>query len=120
MQVSRDPSATIQHVNVAVTAYGGKVFVSYGTRNTAVHSGAFIQQQVSTSYDGGAAFGQPLSIGPLSNLKYAAVAGGKFPGDYVGASATATRLNLVWCRSSKPPNPARTYHQTLYSAVLRP
>ena len=119
-RVSRDLVTTLQHVNVAVTAYGGKVFVAYGTRNTAVDSGNLIQQQISSSYDGGASFGAPVSVGPLSDLTYAAVAGGKFPGDYTGASATATRLTVVWCRSSRPPNPARTYHQTLYAAVLRP
>lgn len=120
VRVSRDPAATIQHVNVTVTAYGGKVFVPYGTRNTAVDHGNLVQQQVSSSYDGGASFGPPLSLGPLSNLKYAAVAGGKFPGDYIGAAATASRVAIVWCRSSRPPDPAAAYHQTLYSAVLRP
>ena len=119
-QVSPAGPATVQHVNVAVAAYGGKAFVSYGTRNTALDRGTFVQQQVSSSADGGASFGPPLSVGPRSNLTYAAVAGGKFPGDYIGASATATRLNLVWCVSSKPANPNAAYHQTLYSAVLRP
>lgn len=118
--VSRDRSATIQHVNVAAAAYGGKVFVTYGTRDTAVHGGNLVQQQISSSYNAGAAFGPPLSVGPVSDLTYAAVAGGKFPGDYVGASATASRLTVAWCRSSRPPNPVRVYHQTLYSAVLRP
>ena len=120
VRVSRDPTATVQHVNVGATAYGGKVFVSYGTRNTAAHRGNFVQEQISSSYDGGTSFGPPLSVGPLSNLKYAAVAGGKFPGDYTGASATASRLTIVWCRSSQPANPDQAYHQTLYSAVLRP
>ena len=119
-RVSPAGAATIQHVNSAVAAYGGKVFVSYGTRNTAVDKGMFVQQQVSSSYNGGASFGPPLSVGPRSNLKYAAVAGGEFPGDYIGASATASRLNLAWCVSSKPGNPNAAYHQTLYSAVLRP
>lgn len=119
-RVSPAGAATIQHVNAAVAAYGGRVFVSYGTRNTAVDSGKFVQQQLSSSHDGGASFGRPLSVGPRSNLTYAAVAGGKFPGDYIGASATATRLNLAWCVSSKPANPDAAYHQTLYSAVLRP
>ena len=118
--VSPAGAATIQHVNAAVAAYGGKVFVSYGTRNTAVDKGKFVQQQVSSSFDRGASFGPPLSVGPRSNLSYAAVAGGEFPGDYIGASATAARLNLVWCLSSKPRNPDAAYHQTLYSAVLRP
>ncbi len=120
VRVSREPSGTIQHVNVAVAAYNGKVFVTYGTRNTAVDSGNLVQQQISSSYDGGTSFGPPLSVGPVSNLTYAAVAGGKFPGDYVGASATASRLTVTWCVSSKPPNPVQTYHQTLYAAVLRP
>ncbi len=120
VQVTPDRSATIQHVNVAVTAYGGKVFVAYGTRNTAVASGNLVQQQVSASSVGGAKFGPALSLGPLSDLRFAAVAGARFPGDYMGASATATRLTLVWCVSSRPRNPARVYHQTLYAAVLHP
>jgi hypothetical protein len=119
-QVTPAGPATVQHVNVAVAAYGGRAFVSYGTRNTAVDKGRFVQQQVSSSYDAGASFGPPLSVGPRSNLAYAAVAGGEFPGDYVGASATAARLNIAWCVSSKPRNPDAAYHQTLYSAVLRP
>jgi hypothetical protein len=118
--VSPQPGLTIQHINLAVAAYDGKVFVAYGTRNTAVHGGNLVQQQISSSYNAGASFGPPLSVGPLSNLTYAAVAGGKFPGDYIGASVTASRLNVVWCLSSKPANPFRVYHQTLYSAVLRP
>lgn len=120
-QVSRDGrSTTIQHVNVAVTAYGGRVFVSYGTRDLAVANGRYIQQQVSSSYDRGLTFGAPLSLGPRSDLRYAAVAGGKFPGDYIGASATRTAVALVWCVSSTPPNPAAKFHQTLFAAILRP
>jgi hypothetical protein len=120
LRVTSDPTATTQHVNVAVAAYGSRVFVTYGTRDTSVDHGNLVQQQISSSYDGGASFGPPLSVGPQSDLTYAAVAGGKFPGDYVGASATATRLTIAWCVSAKPPNPVRAYHQTLYAAVLRP
>jgi hypothetical protein len=57
------------------------------------------------------------SVGPLSNLAYAAVSRGKFPGDYIGASATVRRVALVWCRSSKPSNPNAVYHQTLYGGA---
>ncbi len=121
LQVSRDGgSATIEHVNAAVAAYDGRVFVSYGTRDTAVSGGRFIQQELSSSYDGGTSFGAPLVLGPPSDLKYAAVAGGKFPGDYIGISATATRVAMVWCVSSRPSNPAQRFHQTLFAAVLRP
>jgi hypothetical protein len=78
-----------------------------------------VQQQLSTSHDG-AHFGPPVSLGPPSDLNYAAFAGGKFPGDYTGSSATQGRLYVVWCRSSTPPDPTAQYHQTLYAAVLRP
>ncbi len=111
---------SIQHVNAAVAAYDGKVFVSYGTRDTAVDHGTFVQQQVSWSYDGGVTFGSALSLGPLSNLKYAAVAPVPFPGDYSGASETASRVTLVWCVSRRPRNLAQKYHQVLFAAVLRP
>jgi hypothetical protein len=110
----------IQHVNAAVAAYNGKVFVSYGRRNTAVGDGDLVQQEVSSSYDGGASFGAGLALGPRSDLTYAAVAPVAFPGDYIGASQTASRLTLVWCVSSRPANPAHRYHQVLYGAVLRP
>jgi hypothetical protein len=118
--VTPEHNPSIQHVNATVAAYGGKVFVSYGTRNTAVDQGAFVQQQVSWSFHGGAAFGPALSLGPLSNLKFAAVAPIAFPGDYIGASETASRVTLVWCVSSRPRDPAQTFHQVLFAAVLRP
>jgi hypothetical protein len=120
-QVSRDGrSTTIQHVNAAVAAYGGRVFVSYGTRDTAISGGRFVMQDVSTSYDGGASFGAPLQLGPPSDLKYAASAGGRFPGDYIGISATQTRVALVWCVSSQPSSPTQMTNQTLFGAVLEP
>ncbi len=120
-QISRDGgSATIQHVNSTVTAYGGRVFVSYGARDSAVSHGRFIQQELSASYDGGTTFRDPLLLGPLSDLRYAAFAGGKFPGDYIGASATSTSVVLVWCVSSPPSDPTQKYHQTVFAAVLRP
>jgi hypothetical protein len=118
--VTHDTEKTIQHVNVAVAAYGGRVFVTYGRRDTSLSGGRYVQQQVSSSYNGGVSFGSPISLGPLSDLKYAAVAGGTFPGDYIGASATAGRVVLAWCISSAPPNPNAAYHQTLWEATLAP
>jgi hypothetical protein len=117
--VSRSDKAGLDRVNVDVTAYRGQVFVSYGTRDTTVESGRYVQQQLSVSRDG-AHFGAPVSLGPPSDLNYAAVAGGKFPGDYTGSSATQGRLYVAWARSSAPADPAALYHQTLYAAVLRP
>jgi hypothetical protein len=109
----------IDRVNVDVTAYRGQVFVSYGTRDTTVDNGRYVQQQLSVSRDG-SHFAAPISLGPLSDLNYAAEAGGKFPGDYAGSSATNGRLYVAWCVSSTPPDPTAQYHQTLYAAVLRP
>jgi hypothetical protein len=118
--VTPEHRPNIQHVNAAVAAYNGKVFVDYGVRNKAVTGGDFVQQEVSSSFNGGASFGPGRALGPMSNLDYAAKAPVAFPGDYIGASETASRLTLAWCVSSKPANPAAKYHQVLFAAVLRP
>jgi hypothetical protein len=119
VQVTPGRSPSIQYINAAVAVTGGRVFVTYGARNTAVQGGNIVQQELTWS-DNGTTFATPVALGPPSNLTYAAVAGGKFPGDYTGLSATASRVTAAWCVSSKPPNPAATYHQTLYAAVLSP
>lgn len=118
IQVNRESRPALDHVNVDVAAEGGRVYVSYGTRDTAVQSGRFVQQRVSVSADAGLHFRSPLSLGPPSDLNYAAEAGGKFPGDYIGSAVRAGRVYLVWARSSAPPNPAARFHQTLWAAVL--
>jgi hypothetical protein len=117
--VSRTDTAGIDRVNVDVTAYRGEVFVSYGTRDTTVESGRYVQQQVSESPDG-VHFRPPVSLGPLSDLNYAAVARGKFPGDYAGSAAVNGRLYVAWALSSAPADPTALFHQVLYAAVLRP
>lgn len=120
VKVNRDPGPGYDHVNVDVTADAGRAFVSYGTRNTEVANGRYVQQQISASYDGGRTFGAPISVGALSDLRYAAQAFGIFPGDYIGTASSGGRVYAVWCRSSRPPVASATYHQTLYAAVLRP
>jgi hypothetical protein len=107
------PTPGHDYVNVDVTAYRGKVFVSTGLR-----SGDFVQQELLAS-SGGTQFGAPIALGPVSDLTYAAEAGGKFPGDYIGSSATRNRLFLVWCRSSQPSDPTAIYHQVVWGATLR-
>lgn len=52
-----------------MSAYGGSVYVSYGTRDTKVQNGRYVQQQLSASVDGGATFGPAQDLGPLSDLK---------------------------------------------------
>jgi hypothetical protein len=120
VQVNRDARAGRAHVNVDVAAHGGRVFVSYGTRDAGSSGGQYIQQRISSSYDAGAHFGPGIAVAPPSDTRYAAMAGGIFPGDYIGTAAAAGRVYAVWCRSSPPPSSSATYHQTLYAAVLRP
>jgi hypothetical protein len=120
VQVTPGHNPAIQYINAAVAADGNKVFVSYGRRNTAVDHGNLIQQELTWSTNFGGKFGRPIALGPLSNLKYAAFAGAKFPGDYTGLSLTPTRLTAVWCVSSKPSNPNLPFNQNLFAATMRP
>jgi hypothetical protein len=120
-RVSRGDVSGVQRVNVDVVARAGTVYVTYGTRTKPAQSGGFVQQQLSVSTNGGRSFGPPTSIGPRSVLKYAAQAGGYFPGDYIGAAIAPGRLYLVWAVSSTPPPySASKYHQIIYGATLRP
>ncbi|MCU1659809.1 MAG: hypothetical protein JWO57_4465 [Pseudonocardiales bacterium] len=112
------PAAGRDYINADVSAYRGEVFLATSTRDTTVQGGRFVQQQLSYSFDG-THFAAPIALGPLSDLKYAAQAGGTFPGDYMGTAATGGRVYAVWCRSSQPTDPSSTYHQVVYGAVLR-
>jgi hypothetical protein len=120
VQVTHGNNPDIQYINAAVAAGNGRVFVSYGARNLAAHNGNFVQQELTWSTDGGARFGPPIALGPVSNLKFSASSRGHFPGDYTGLSLTPTRLTAAWCVSSKPPNPSSPFHQVLFAATLRP
>jgi hypothetical protein len=121
IRVSRGDVSGVQRVNVDVVARGGKVYIGYGRRTQPRQSGGFVQQQLSTSTDGGRSFGAPVSIGPRSELKYAAQAGGYFPGDYIGEAVAPGRIYMVWAVSSKPPAYSSSkYHQVIYGATLRP
>ena len=121
VRVSRHDVSGVQRVNVDVVARAGKVYVAYGRRVDAKQSGGYVQQQVSTSSNGGRSFGPPVSIGPRSVLKYAARAGGYFPGDYIGAAIAPRRIYLVWAVSSRPPpSSSSRYHQVIFGATLRP
>jgi hypothetical protein len=117
VQVTRGHSPNIQYINAAVATAAGRVFVSYGRRDLTKPN--IIQQELTWSDNGGATFAPPILLGSPSNLKYAAVAGGKFPGDYTGLSATPAKVAGAWAVSSKPPNPVAAFHQVLYAAILR-
>lgn len=118
IRVSRGDRSGVQRVNVDVVARGGNVYVAYGTRTHIGDHGGIVQQQLSVSHNRGLTFGYPTSLGPRSVLRYAARAGGYFPGDYIGAAISAHRLYLVWAVSSKPAHPGR-FHQVIYGATLR-
>lgn len=109
--------ANRDYINSDVAAYRGQVFVASSTRDLTDQDGRYAQQEVSVSPDG-IHFAAPIKLGPLSDLRYAAQAGGIFPGDYMGSSATHGRYYSVWCRSSTPPDPSAQYHQTMWSATL--
>jgi hypothetical protein len=119
VQVSRGDTTGVQRVNVDVVAQRGSVYVSYGTRTNPGDHGGTVQQQLSVSRDRGSTFGAPQSIGPLSVLRYAARAGGYFPGDYIGEAIADGRLYVVFAVSSKPPS-SSPYHQVIWGVTLRP
>jgi hypothetical protein len=121
VRVSRGDVRGVQRVNVDVVARAGDVYVGYGTRTHPERDGGTVQQQVSVSTNRGHSFGPPTSVGPRSVLKYAAQAGGYFPGDYIGMALSPDRLYMVWAVSSKPPvwSPS-PYHQVIYGATLKP
>ena len=58
----------------------------------------------------------PTAVGPQINYAYAAVAGGIFPGDYIGSAMTQRPPVRRWAVSSTPPRPGARYHQVLYGA----
>jgi hypothetical protein len=120
IRVSRGDVEGVQRVNAEVVARNGRVYVGYGTRTQPNRAGGFVQQQLSVSTDGGLSFAAPMSIGPRSVLKYAARAGGYFPGDYAGEAITTGRMYMVWAVSSKPPESSTSpYHQVIYGATLQ-
>jgi len=117
--VNTDRTSTTQVVNADVAADQGKVLVSYGVRDMAAADGRFVQQQTAISYDKGATFGVRLRLGPVSDLRFAAQAGGAFPGDYIGTAVSHGRFYAAWAVSSQPPA-GGTFHQVLLAAAIRP
>jgi hypothetical protein len=117
--VSRGDHAGVQRVNVDVVAQGGSVYVTYGRRTHPEQDGGTVQQQLSVSQDRGTSFGAPRSIGPPSELRYAAQASGYFPGDYIGEAIAAGRLYAVFAVSSAPPRSSSSpYHQVIWGVTL--
>ncbi|WP_199512626.1 sialidase family protein [Nucisporomicrobium flavum] len=117
--VNPERTSTTQVVNADVAAYAGKVLVSYGVRDAAAADGRYVQQRARISSDQARSFRSRLTLGPPSDLRYAAQAGGAFPGDYIGTAAGPGRFYAAWAFSSEPPA-GQTYHQVLIAATIRP
>jgi hypothetical protein len=102
-----------------IAAYGGDLHVTYRTRTKpgGVYSN-LVGEAYTISIDGGVTFANPVRLGPMADLTWAAVAGGKFLGDYMGLAAWAGGAHPVWCRSSLPPT-TQPYHQTTWSATIK-
>ena len=120
LRVSRRDVSGVQNVNVDVSALGGTVYVTYGRRTRPDRDGGFVRQKLAVSHDGGRSFRQHRRIGPVSVLRYAAQAGGAFPGDYIGTAISARRLYVVFAVSSRPPASSTSpYHQVIWGVTLR-
>lgn len=104
-----------------VAAYDGLVYVTFRARlNRSAFTRRFVGMGFVLSTDGGASFGPPRRIGPLSDLNFAAVASGnlKFLGDYMGVAAIGTEAHPVWNRSAQAPDHPTGPHQTSWSATI--
>jgi hypothetical protein len=109
----------LDHVTPAVAANGGFVHVTYRTRaKTSNGYAKSVDMRYIVSGDSGQTFGGELVLGPLTNLRWAATAGGLFLGDYMGVAASAGSVHAVWCRASRPLTP-ETYHQTTWSVTIQ-
>ena len=119
VKVNADSSGSGQgHLNVGLAALNHVVHAFYLVRkNSGGVWSNFVVQRYSHSEDDGVTYSSEIPVGPKTDLTYAAQAGGKFLGDYIGIAAGLTTAHPVWCRASRPPQP-ETYHQTTWSAVI--
>ena len=69
-----------------------------------------------TSHDGGAHFVAGGSLGPMSDIRYAAVAPVPFFGDYEGTAASPNGFVAVWNVATPPPT--GSFHQTTWAATI--
>jgi hypothetical protein len=119
VKVNADSSGSgLGHLNVGLAANNHVVHAFYLVRknNGGVWSN-FVVQRYSHSEDDGVTYTSEIPVGPKTDLTFAAEAGGKFLGDYIGIAASATMAHPVWCRASQPAQ-QQTYHQTTWSAVV--
>lgn len=109
------------HVLPTVVARDGRVRVVYmmrsGSNRRPSHS---LQLRVISSDDSGATFEWEQTIGPSSDLRYAArvrPSRTRFLGDYIGVALTDDSFMVVWSRSF-PPAGVAGYHVTVWAARI--
>jgi hypothetical protein len=101
-----------------VAAAGGAVHLTYRTRGGDGKSSTVDQDYVA-SIDNGRTFGFEHTVGPRSQVRWAAQAGAAiFYGDYMGVAATRDKAALVWNVSSPPPITGQLFHQTTWTAIV--
>jgi len=93
--------------------------VSYGTRDTTVEGGRYVQQQLSTRATAPTS-ARPVSLGPTVGPELRRRGAREVPGRLRGQLGDAGTPLVAWARSSTPADPTALYHQTLYAAVIRP
>lgn len=111
--------AGLEHLTPEVAAYAGTVTVTWGLTDDP--DGTRIQQQAASSTDGGGSFGPAVDVGPVGDLRYAALAPGfgYWLGDVTGIAAVPGRAYLAWPLPTTPTStPPPAQHQTLYAATV--
>ena len=112
------PDSGIDHFTPAVATWGPSVHVTYRTR--AFADGAY-SDLVGTGYvrsrDNGTTFGNERQLGPVTDLRWAARAHGKYLGDYMAIAAYGDIAHPVWCAASEPQHKKR-WHQTTWSSTI--
>lgn len=123
--VGRPPGEPLaDHLTPDVSAYGGAVAVTFlGRPLLRGRPGNFVDERYAGSTDGGATFGCVASIGPPTDIRFAALAfpgRSRFLGDYMGVSLTAAGAHAVWARAYGVAGGGRDPHQTIWAATIRP
>jgi hypothetical protein len=115
-----DPNGEIlDHFTPDVAAHSGVVHVTYMTRDFAGKKPSeFVQERYIVSADGGSTFGGELSLGPPTDLKYAAAVtrGRRFLGDYFGVVANADVAHAAWTVALYEKK--GRFHQALWSGTI--
>jgi hypothetical protein len=111
----------LDHFTPDVAAWGHDVHVNYYTRDNTNGRSNLVDQRYIVSTDDGYDFGGELTLGPPSNIVFAAqvfFARIAFLGDYIGIAAGPGIVHPVWERSSRVEGGGKEPHQRSWSAII--